>query len=247
MGRAFVLLAAASCASATTTAPLPTARAVTAAAEQAPKATRAPVGKAHPDAAAIFARLQPDLLRCYVQALAATPEMTSGKLTLNVSSDGTGKTACVIPSDGMGITQDVADCMAARVAAEKLDDGAAWATAVPVVLRAGAIELGERAPDVFGMESIETVRMPDAFQRLESLLPEIETCIRGVDRSGGLHHVLVAARVGADGKSECALATSAGALPAKVGDCAAGVLRGVKFPPPKRGLGFVLVPINLLD
>jgi hypothetical protein len=58
--------------------------------------------------------------------------------------------------------------------------------------------------------------------------------------------MIVAARVGADGRPQCALAASAGALPPQVGDCAASVLRAAKFPPPKRGSGLVLVPIIVL-
>ena len=253
MTRALILLAAAGCASAAATTPTATTPHVTK--DPAPRTSGervvAPrsVHEPRPDTAAIFARLQPDLLRCYVLGLKSTPEMTAGKVTLNASIDAAGSTTCVVPSDGTGITQEVSDCMSARLAKEKFDDGPAWTFAVPVVLHAGAVELGERSPDVFGIESIETVRMPDAFDRAESLLPQLEACLRGVDRSGGLHRILVGARVAADGRTECALAISAGALPAKAGDCSAAVLRNATFPPPKRGPGpgLVLVPINLLD
>jgi hypothetical protein len=133
--------------------------------------------------------------------------------------------------------------MAARLASERFDAGAAWSVSVPIVLRGGTLKLGERRVDALTFESVETVRMPDAFDVLESLEPALLACMRG--QGGGAKSMLVAARVGADGRPQCALATSAGPLPAASGDCAAGVLRSAKFPPPKRGAGLVLVPILL--
>jgi hypothetical protein len=172
--------------------------------------------------------------------------MLDGRLTLNASVDATGTPACVIPSDSTGLTQSVEDCMSARFAKERFEDGAPWSASVPVVLRGGVLKLGERKPEAIVIESVETIRMPDAFDVLESLQTELHACVRGVEKGSGLKSLLVAARVGADGRTECVLATSAGVLPASVGDCAAGVLRAAKFPPPKRGSGLVLVPIIVL-
>lgn len=205
-----------------------------------------PAVRKPPDAAQIYARLEAGLVRCYELGKKATPEMTDGKLTLNASIDASGKTTCVIPSDHTGLTQDVEDCMSTRFAAEKFDEGTAWSAMVPIVLRAGVLHRGENAPDTAVIDSVETVRMPDAFEALEALEPALQACIRSADRSGGLHGLLVGARVGADGRPQCALASSAGALPASVGECASAVLRAAKFPPPKRGSGIVLVPINVV-
>jgi len=207
----------------------------------APAAARKP-----PDAAAIYARLESGLVHCYELGKKATPEMTDGKLTLNASIDATGKTTCVIPSDHTGLTQDVEDCMSARFAAENFDEGTPWSAVVPIVLRGGVLRRGENAPDTAVIDSVETVRMPDAFEALEALEPALQACIRSADRSGGVHGLLVGARVGADGRPQCALASSTGPLPASVGECASGVLRAAKFPPPKRGSGIVLVPINVV-
>ena len=168
--------------------------------------------------------------------------MTDARVTLNAAIDAAGTPACVIPSDRSGLTQDVEDCMAARLASERFDPGAPWSASVPVVIRGGALKLGERKADAATFESVETIRMPDAFDVLESLQPSLLACLRG---ASGVKSMLVAARVGADGRAVCALATSAGPLLAPARDCAAGVLRSATFPPPKRGSGLVLVPILL--
>lgn len=201
-----------------------------------------------PDAAAIYTRLESGLVRCYEVGKKTTPEMIDGKLTLNASIDASGKTTCVIPSDHTGLTQDVEDCMSARFAAETFEPGPAWSAVVPVVLRAGVLHRGESARDAAVIDSVETVRMPDAFDVLEALEPALQACIRSADAgaSGAVHGLLVGARVGADGRPQCALASSTGPLPASVGECASAVLRAAKFPPPKRGSGIVLVPINVV-
>jgi hypothetical protein len=168
--------------------------------------------------------------------------MLDGKLTLNASIDAAGTPTCVIPSDHTGLTQELEDCMSARFAKEKLETGAPWSVSVPIVLRGGTLSLGQPKAGAIAIESVETVRMPDAFDVLEAIEPDLQACVRG----SATRSLLVAARVGADGRPQCALATSRGALPAKVGECAANVLRGAKFPPPKRGSGLVLVPIIVL-
>jgi hypothetical protein len=199
------------------------------------------------DAAAIYTRLESALARCYEIGKKATPEMTDGRLTLNASIDASGKTTCVIPSDHTGLTQDVEDCMSARFAAETFDAGTSWSAVVPIILRAGVLRRGESAGDAAVIDSVETVRMPDAFDVLEGLEPALQACMRSTDaRAGSAHGLLVGARVGADGRPQCALASSTGPLPASVGECASAVLRNAKFPPPKRGSGIVLVPINVV-
>jgi hypothetical protein len=216
-----------------------------------PASTASASRKPPPDAAAIYTRLESGLVRCYEVGRKTTPEMTDGKLTLNASIDASGKTTCVIPSDHTGLTQGVEDCMSARFAAENFEAGSAWSAVVPVVLRAGALHRGESARDAAVIDSVETVRMPDAFDVLEGLEPALQACLRSTEaRAGGgagdAHGLLVGARVGADGRPQCALASSTGPLPASVGECASSVLRSAKFPPPKRGSGIVLVPINVV-
>ena len=208
----------------------------------APPASRARSGP--PDAATLFHLLEAELVTCYELGKRATPEMTDGKLTLNASIDASGTPTCVIPSDHTGLTQEVEDCMSARFAAQRLPSGAPWSASVPVLIRRGAVQPGERGSDAVTLDSVETFRMPDAFETLESLEPALQACVRSLAQGSGVKGLLVGARVGADGRPQCALATSRGALPANVADCAAGVLRGATFPPPKRGAGLVLVPIG---
>jgi len=111
----------------------------------------------------------------------------------------------------------------------------------------GKVQLGTAGSDALGFESVETHRMPDAFDVLETLVPELYACVHEIDRSSGVRTLVVGARVGTDGQTRCALASaSSGVLPAKAADCAAGVFEHAKFPPPKGGPGLVLVPINLV-
>jgi hypothetical protein len=226
----------------TTTSKAPTSPALTLSPATRPAAPPA----TPPDAAALFAQLRPELASCYEAGKKTTPEMGDGKLTLNASFDASGRPLCVIPSDHTGLTQEVEDCMSARFAAQRLagSPSVPWSASVPVVIRGGAVQLGERASNAVAIESVETFRMPDAFDVLESLEPELQASTRSLDRSSGVKGILVGARVGADGRAQCALATSRGSLPAAVAECAAGVLRGAKFPPPKRGAGLVLLPIS---
>jgi hypothetical protein len=171
--------------------------------------------------------------------------MVDGRVTLNATVDASGKPSCAIASGATGLTQEVEDCMAARLGAEMFDEGAPWAAVVPVAVRKNAVQLGERTASQLLVENVETRNMPDAFEALEALVPDLQRCLSAVDRSTGVRNILVAARVGADGRPQCALANSFSALPPQVAECSAGVLRAAKFPPPKRGAGVVLVPINL--
>jgi hypothetical protein len=195
---------------------------------------------------AIFERVKPELVKCYEDGRKAVPTMLDGKLTLNASIDRAGKTSCVIPTDDTGLTQEVEDCMSSKLLAAKVGDASTPIVSIPVAVRGGSVGLGERASGSFGIESVETHRMPDAFEVIENVLPEIQVCVREQDRSSGVSSVVVGARVGTDGRTQCALATAtSGALTRKVGDCAANTLRAAKFPPPKGGTGLVLVPIRL--
>jgi hypothetical protein len=197
-----------------------------------------------PDAAGLFARIRAGLARCYDEGKKAAPAMADGKLTLNASIDDHGVPGCVIPSDDTGLTQEVEDCMSARLAAERFEPGAPFATAVPVAVRSGSVELGARTSVTVGIESVETHRMPDAFDVLESLVPELQACVRAASspERAGPSSILVGARVKTDGRTECALATPA--IP-DVSACTTRVFLGAKFPPPKGGPGLVLVPIAL--
>lgn len=201
-----------------------------------------------PDAAAIYARLRADVTACYTQGTKTHPEMRDGRVTLNASIDATGKTTCVIPSQDSGLTQDVESCMAAAFATQSFpasEDGRGWNAVVPVVVRGGAVQLGERVPDWSIGAGPETWHMADAFEAVEALLPALESCLKGMDRASGLRSVMVGARISADGRPECALASASAGIPPAVADCTAAVLRGAKFPPPKGGPGLVVVPLTI--
>jgi hypothetical protein len=202
------------------------------------------------DAAAVLERIKPGLVKCYDKGRASTPTMADGKLTLNASVDASGKIGCVIPTDASGLTQEVLDCMSAELAADKLAASAsAWSIEVPIVVKPGSIQLGERkVQTAAAIESVETYRMSDAFDVLESLVPELEECVRGVERSGpgAVRAILVGARVNTDGRTACALATPrSGMLPTKTSECASALFMKTRFPPPKGGMGLILVPMTL--
>ncbi len=215
---------------------------------EAPSPTAStPSAKPRPDEAAIFGRLEPDLVACYERGRKAVPTMLAGKLTLNASIDASGKATCVIPTEDVGLTKEVEDCMSERLAAERFDAGPAWTVAVPVAVRGGKVQLGARAAESAELGSVETYRMADAFDVLESLVPELQSCIRELDRSSGVRSVMVGARVGVDGRTQCALATGSPAiLPAQTSECAESALRQARFPPPSGGPGLILVPITVM-
>jgi hypothetical protein len=203
--------------------------------------------KPHPDDAAIFARIKPELTLCYERGRKAVPTMLDGKLTLNASIDADGKTTCVIPTEDKGLTQEVEDCMSAGFAKERFDPGAAWTASVPVAVRGGSVELGAPNTASAEIDSVETHRMADAFETLEALVPELQACVRDVDRSAGLRSVTAGARVGLDGRTQCALASGSPVeLPPKATQCTEGVFRQARFPAPKGGPGLILVPIRVM-
>lgn len=197
----------------------------------------------------VFDRIRPGLLRCYEDGRKTTPTMLDGKLTLNGSIEPTGGVSCAIPTEDSGLTQEVEDCMSSELAAAKLSrQRAPWSIAIPVAVEAGALKLGRRSPAArFSIESVETHRMPDAFDTLETLVPDLHECLHGVDRSAGVREVVVGARVSVEGKPTCALvAPSSGTLPLSVRECTSSLFARTKFPPPKGGMGLILVPIALM-
>jgi hypothetical protein len=197
----------------------------------------------------IFSRLQSDLVACYERGKKAAPKMGSGKVTLNVAIGRDGNTTCVVPSDDTGLTQEVEDCMGERVARESFkSNGGTWATEIPVIVKGGKLSLGPAVAAAPALETVETHGLPDsAHEVVEALLPELHGCTEGIDKSAGLRVVHVGARVGKDGRVECALASSASPLPAKVRECAAGAIAQARFPAPRSAVGLVSVPVKVLS
>lgn len=197
-----------------------------------------------PSAPAIFARIRGDLADCYERGRKATPEMKDGKVTLHATM-AAGRTACVIPADDRGLTQEVEDCMGARLAREAHEPGVEGAVSLPVIVNAGAVSLGAVDATISALDSIETTRMPDAFEAVEDLVPKFEACVARAPRSGGVAMLVAGARVAADGRVECAISMTSGGLPDAAARCARGVLEAARFPPPKRAPGLVLLPLRL--
>ena len=209
--------------------------------------TAPPPSRPRPDAAAIFERLGRDFDACYQTGKKSTPTMLDGKLTLNASFDASGKATCAIPTEVNGITQEVEDCMSDRLAGASLGPGDPFTEVVPIVLRAGKLSLGSR-DGAATLESVETRRMPDAFDVLEGLVPRLERCLHDLDKGSGIRSIVVAANVGSAGKTQCVLASpSSGVLPETVSICARAAFETARFPPPARGSGVILVPLNLVS
>lgn len=187
-------------------------------------------------------------MACYEQGKKSTPKMLSGRATLDVSIDSAGKPACVVVGDDTGLTQEVEDCMAARMSRETFkSNGATWATEIPILVKDGKVSLGPPATNAPALETVETHGLPDsAHDVVEALLPQLHECTKGGDGKSALRVIHVGARVGKDGRVQCALASSAAPVPSKVRTCAAGVLAGAKFPPPKGAVGLVSVPVKVL-
>lgn len=232
----------------------PAASSSDATAAGAPKAAaaappRAPVSaaRARPDEAAIYARLERGLVTCYEAGRKSVPTMLDGRLTMTASIDASGRTACVVPTGVSGLTRDVADCMSARFDAERFGEGPQATASVRVAVRGGKVEPDTRARENNLLESVETYRMPNAFDVLESLVPELQTCVHGLDPASGVRSVLVGARVAPDGRTQCAVASGwPSALPASAEECATRTFRRATFPPPAGGPGIILVPIALV-
>jgi hypothetical protein len=213
----------------------------------APSTSTPRAGSSRSDAAAVFARLKSAFDACYQEGKKSTPTMLDGHLTLNASFDANGKTTCAIPTEASGITQAVEDCMSERLASESFGAGEPGTSVLPLVLHGGVLELADpNATKVTTLESVETRRMPDAFDVLEALVPKLEHCLHDLDRSSGIKSIVVAANIGLDGRTRCALASpNTSVLPLKVSACTVDAFGTAKFPPPKGGTGVILVPLNL--
>lgn len=211
-----------------------------------PSATSSPPPQTPPPTVQdIFARLRPDLVACYEAGRKDAPAMKSGKITLHAEVEPAGGTTCVVPSEDTGLTQEVEDCMAARLERERYAPAAEpWSVAMPIQVRGGEVVLGSRETKVQELESVETYAMPDAFEVIESLVPALEDCLTGA-RAPALRVVHVGARVGADGKVGCALVTSSTQVPSSTRACLERVLERTSFPPPRRPKGLVSIPIRL--
>jgi len=196
----------------------------------------------------IYARVRSDLVACYEQGRKALPNMTSGRITLNVSIDGAGKPTCIVASDDTGLSQSVEDCMSARMGRESFkSNGATWATELPLLVKDGKVSLGPPATNAPALETIETHGLPDSAENVvAALLPQLHKCTEVADAKTSLRVMHVGARVAKDGRVECAIASSPSPLPTKMRDCAAGTLVGTKFPPPKSDFGLVSVPVKIL-
>jgi hypothetical protein len=174
--------------------------------------------------------------------------MLDGKMTVIATVDASGKTTCAMPIDEGGVTQGLEDCVSARFATMTFDRGEPWTMAVPIALRSGKLGLGERVTQVTGIESVETHRMPDAFEELEVLTPKLEGCIHQLDAGSGVKAIVVGARVALDGRTQCAVASPrSGTLPSKISSCMTDVFSKAKFPPPKGGPGTIHVPMQLTE
>jgi hypothetical protein len=201
----------------------------------------------HPSPAEIFARIKDDLTACYEQGKKAAPKMAGGRVTLHNAVDERGVTTCVIPSDDTGLTQEVEDCMSERLAKERYAAGGAWTTEMPVVVKGGAVTLGDpKANDGASFSSVETHGIPDAVPVIKALMPELDACVSQMGESSGLRLVYVGGRIGAHGEVQCALATAADDVPEPVRNCAAGVISKAKFGTPRSGAGLVSIPVKIL-
>lgn len=197
----------------------------------------------------IFARVRGDLAACYEQGKKAVPTMTSGRVTFHAAVDASGRTTCVVPSDDLGLTQDVEACMRERLDRETYRaSGSGFSTAIPLVVKDGALGLGETRTTPPAIETIESHGLSEeVYDVVEALLPELYACMQGLDKSAGLRVVYVGGRVGKGGQVECALASSATAIPEDKRECLAGVLSRAKFKAPKKGYGLVSVPLNVFS
>lgn len=209
----------------------------------------APPAPAAIGAPEIFARAKNDLAACYEQGRTAVPTMTSGRVTFHAAIDAAGRTTCVVPSDDLGLTQDVEACMRERLDRETYPaSGASWSTPIPIAVKDGALALGETRTTPSAIETIESHGLSEeVYDVVEKLLPDLYGCIQGLDKSSGLRVVYVGGRVGKGGQVECALASSASAVPADKRECLAGVLSRARFKPPKKGTGLLSVPLNVLS
>jgi len=193
----------------------------------------------------ILARVRSDLLACYEQGKKSTPAMADGKLTLLASVDTSGKTTCVVPTDDIGLTQEVEDCMSSRLGRETFTPGTSWSFELPIAVRAGAVTLGKEAAGPV-IEEVSEHGLPDAMKVVHGLLPKLSECVQPVEKSSGLRVIHIGARVGSDGRVSCTVATGAGAVPEEVRTCSRTALEATRFGAPKSGAGLVSIPVKIL-
>lgn len=191
----------------------------------------------------VFARVRADFASCYAEGKKHAPLMNDGRITFQVAADPAGKTTCVIPFEDTGLTKEVEDCMSARLAKEPYGGGGS--VEIPVAVKAGALALGA-APKGPTLDTIEQHGLSDAASVVNGLLPGLRRCLQQLDPHSGLRVVHVGARVGKEGRPECALASSTAPLPAAVRDCAAGVVMGAAFKPPSGPNASVSIPLKVL-
>lgn len=212
-----------------------------------PSATTAPVATF--GIGDLFAKVKGDLTACYEEGRKAIPTMTSAKLTFHVSIDASGKTACVVPSDDTGLTQEVESCMRMRLEKEtyaKRD--APWSLALPIVVKDAKLSLGEMRDTPSAIETIESHGLAeDVYDVVDGLLPDLYGCVQGIPKSSEMRVVYVGAKVGGSGQVECALASASSSIPVETRTCTAKVLGRAKFRAPKKGFGLVSVPLNVMS
>jgi len=195
--------------------------------------------------AEILERVKADFAECYVRGKKSTPQMMSGKVTWLASVDASGRPTCVVPLDDTGLTQEVEDCMSARLERERFTPGAPWSFELPIVASDDGVRLGRETTGPV-IEDVSEHGLPDASEVISSLLPKLTDCVQPLDKSKELRVIHVGARVGADGTVTCALATAtSSSVPEEVRDCTEAVLKEARFKAPRSGVGLVSIPIKV--
>jgi hypothetical protein len=211
----------------------------------APGAQSTVSGRAALEDAEILERVKSDFDECYARGKKKTPEMTSGKVTWLASVDVSGRTTCVVPLDDTGLTQDVEDCMSARLERERFTPGAPWSFELPIVASDGGVRLGRETTGPV-LEDLSVHGLSDASEVVTSLLPKLTECVQPLDKSQTLRVIHVGARVGSDGSVACALTTATSVVPDEVRACTSAVLERARFKAPRSGMGLVSIPIKVL-
>lgn len=210
-----------------------------------PEAKPRPPPRPPVDVAALFARLEPELVACFERGLVAAPKMSDGRVTVHATIGEDGAPTCVIPGDDSGLTQEVEDCMADRVGAARFGPGEEALVSLPIAVRGRRVALGSPRAEGFHFDSIATVRLPSAFELLEDLEDELEGCVSSAAPPGSSQSVVVGARVGGDGRAQCSITVGPSAIASTVRTCASGALATARFPTPKGADGLVLFPVHV--
>lgn len=197
----------------------------------------------------LFTKIGADLTACYEEGKKSVPAMTSGRITFHAAIDPSGKTACVVPSDDTGLTQDVENCMRTRLEKESYAKrDAPWSFALPLLVKDGKLGPGEARSTPKTIETIESHGLAeDVYDVVDALLPDLYDCVKGLPKSNDMRVVYVGARVGGAGTVECALASAPTSIPVDVRACTAKVFGRAKFRVPKKGYGLVSVPLNVMS